>query len=327
MQAVAISRPGAPEVLTLVERPRPTCAGGEVLIRIVAAGVNRADISQREGRYPAPRHTSPDIPGLEVAGVVAECGSGVTRWKPGDAVCALLAGGGYAEFVAVDCGHCLPVPAGWSHRDAAALPEAAFTVWHKVFQRGRLQRGDSLLIHGGTSGIGLAAIQLAVAFGARVWATAGSEEKCRACVAAGAEAAINYRQEDFGAVLPAESMDVILDMIGGDYVPRNLRLLRADGRLVFINAMLGNRAEFKPLELMARRLTITGSTLRARDSAFKRALAADVEAHVWPLIAAGRYRANVFAAFPLAAAADAHRLMESSRHIGKIILHMPAADA
>lgn len=322
MKAVAISLPGPPDVLTLVERPRPSCGSGQVLIRVAAAGLNRADIIQREGRYPAPAHVAPDIPGLEVAGTVAECGSGVTRWRPGDEVCALLAGGGYAEFVAVDAGHCLPMPAGWSLTEAAALPEAAFTVWHNVFQRGRLQPGENLLVHGGTSGIGMAAIQLGAAFGARVWATAGSEEKCRACVEAGAEGGINYHTEDFEAVLKADGLDVILDMIGGDYVPRNLRLLRPGGRLVFINAIQGQRAEFRPLDIMARRLTITGSTLRARDAAFKTALAAEVERHVWPLIAAGKLRPTVFATFPLSQAAEAHRLMESSRHIGKIVLQI-----
>lgn len=322
MKAVAISLPGPSDVLTLVERPRPSCGSGQVLIRVAAAGLNRADIIQREGRYPAPAHVAPDIPGLEVAGTVAECGAGVTRWKTDDAVCALLAGGGYAEFVAVDAGHCLPVPAGWSLTEAAGLPEAAFTVWHNVFQRGRLQPGENLLVHGGSSGIGMTAIQLGAAVGARVWATAGTEEKCRACVGAGAGRGINYHTEDFEAVLKADGMDVILDMIGGDYVPRNLRLLRPEGRLVFINSIQGQRAEFGPLDVMARRLTITGSTLRARDATFKTALASEVERHVWPLIAAGKLRPTVFATFPLNQAAEAHRLMESSRHIGKIVLQI-----
>ena len=322
MKAVAISLPGPSDVLTLVERPRPSCGSGQVLIRVAAAGLNRADIIQREGRDPAPAHVAPDIPGLEVAGTVAECGAGVTRWKTDDAVCALLAGGGYAEFVAVDAGHCLPVPVGWSLTEAAALPEAAFTVWHNVFQRGRLQPGENLLVHGGSSGIGMTAIQLGAAIGARVWATAGTEEKCRACVGAGAGRGINYHTEDFEAVLKADGMDVILDMIGGDYVPRNLRLLRPEGRLVFINSIQGQRAEFGPLDVMARRLTITGSTLRARDATFKTALASEVERHVWPLIAAGKLRPTVFATFPLNQAAEAHRLMESSRHIGKIVLQI-----
>lgn len=322
MEAVIISLPGPPDVLTVAERPAPAGGPQDVLIRVRAAGINRADLIQREGRYPAPAHVVADIPGLEVAGVIEECGSEVTRWRRGDAVCALLAGGGYAEQVVVDAGHCLPIPAGMSFSDAAALPEAILTVWHNVFQRGGLLPGERLLVHGGTSGIGMAAIQLAKARGARVWATAGSEEKCRACVAAGAEAAIDYTREDFEAVLQADGVDVILDMVGGDYFPRNLRILRPEGRLVFINAMKGNRAEFRPSDLMARRLTITGSTLRARDAAFKTALTAEVEREVWPLVTRGAFRAHVFRVFPLAAAAEAHRLMESSRHIGKIVLHV-----
>jgi putative PIG3 family NAD(P)H quinone oxidoreductase len=259
---------------------------------------------------------------LEVAGIIGACGSAVQRWKLGDKVCALLAGGGYADHVAVHEGHCLPIPSTLTFTDAAALPEAVFTVWHNVFQRGRLHAGERFLVHGGSSGIGLAAIQLAALFGARAFATAGSDEKCRACVGAGAERAINYRAENFETALQAEGIDVILDMIGGDYVSKNLKLLRADGRLVFINAMKGAKAEFNVVDLMARRLTITGSTLRRRESAFKVALAAEIEARVWPLVAAGKFRANVFRVFPLDHAADAHRLMESSQHIGKIVLEI-----
>jgi NADPH2:quinone reductase len=244
----------------------------------------------------------------------------VLRWKTGGAVCALLAGGGYAEYVAVNGGHCLPVPREWSSTEAAALPEAVFTVWHNVFQRGRLQARECFLVHGGSSGIGLTAIQLVRANGARAFATAASNEKCRACEEAGAEGAINYRSEDFEAVLKAEGMDVILDMVGGDYVAKNLRLLRPEGRLVFINAVNGGRAEFSVPDVMARRLTITGSTLRSRESAFKSALAVEVERHVWPLIKAGQFRAKVFRTFRLDEAAEAHRLMESSQHIGKIVL-------
>jgi len=320
MKVVVISHPGPPEVLVVQERPVPECCGNDVLVRVKAAGVNRADLSQREGRYPAPPGVPADIPGLEVAGVVAACGPEVKAWHVGDPVCALLAGGGYAEYVAVDAGHCLPVPAGWSFSDAAALPEALCTVWHNVFQRGRLQPGEKFLVHGGSSGIGMAALQLARAFGAHAWATAGSEEKCRACREAGAGVAINYRQEDFSAVLQTEGIDVILDMVGGDTVAKNLGILRAEGRLVFINSMKGSRAEFKPLDLMARRLTMTGSTLRGRDRDFKAALIAEVRRQIWPVIADGGFRANVFEVFPFAAAAEAHRLMESSRHIGKIVL-------
>jgi NADPH:quinone reductase len=320
MKAVVVTQPGAADVLTVIERPHPAPSAGQVLIRVHAAGVNRADLLQREGRYPAPAGVPADIPGLEVAGVIETCADGVTRWKKGDAVCALLAGGGYAEFVAVDAGHCLPVPGGWSFTDAAALPEALFTVWHNVFQRGRLQSGEHFLVHGGTSGIGMAAIQVAAARDAHVFATAGSEEKCRACVAAGANRAINYRAEDFEAALQDHGIDVILDMIGGDYTAKNLRLLRPEGRLVFINAMKGGKAEFSAQQIMSRRLTITGSTLRARESAFKTALAAEVEHHVWPLLTAGKYRANVFKVFSFAEAPAAHKLMETSTHIGKIVL-------
>ena len=320
MNAVAISRPGPPEVLTLVERPLPAVGPTDVLLRVRAAGLNRADVIQRAGHYPAPPGASPDIPGLEVAGVVEACGADVTRWQPGDRVCALLAGGGYADCVAVDAAHCLPLPAQMSFTDAAALPEALFTVWHNVFQRGRLQSGEHFLVHGGTSGIGMAALQLAKAFGARAWATAGSDEKCRACEAAGAERGINYTTEDFELVLRPVGLDVILDMVGGDYVAKNLKLLRPDGRLVFINALKGGRADFNAQDLMARRLTLTGSTLRGRDRAFKAALAAEVERNLWPLVGAGKFRPHVFAVFPLSAAAEAHRLLESSRHIGKIVL-------
>jgi NADPH:quinone reductase len=320
MKAVVISQPGPPENLQLQERPRPACGPEEVLIQVHASGINRADLSQREGRYPAPAGVPADIPGLEVAGEIAGIGSDVTRWKRGDRVCALLAGGGYAEYVAVNAGHCLPVPPGFSYSDAAALPEVVLTVWHNVFQRGRLEAGERLLVHGGSSGIGMAAIQLARARNARVFATAGTDEKCRACEQAGAERAINYRTEDFAAALEQEGVDVILDMIGGDYTPRNLKLLRPDGRLVFINAMKGSRGEFNAHELMSRRLTITGSTLRSREAAFKTTLAAEVEKFVWPLIASGKFKAHVYRVYPLEHAAEAHRLVADSKHIGKVVL-------
>jgi NADPH:quinone reductase len=323
MKAIAISAPGPPEVLHLEDRPEPAFGPGDVLVRVRAAGVNRADLIQREGRYPAPPGAPADIPGLEAAGDVVAVGADVARWRPGDPVCALLAGGGYAEYVAVPAGHCLPVPSGWSFSDAAALPEAVLTVWHNVFQRGRLQSGERFLVHGGSSGIGMAALQLARAFGAQAFATAGSDEKCRACENAGAARAINYRTEDFAAVLQAEGIDVVLDMVGGDYIAKNLKLLRPDGRLVFINAMSGSRGEFNVHEVMARRLTITGSTLRAREPSFKTALVADVERQVWPLITAGKFSAHVHRVFALEDAADAHRLMASSGHIGKLVLHVP----
>jgi len=320
MRAVVISAPGSPDVLRIETRTKPALGETDVLIRVKAAGLNRADVIQRKGHYPAPPGAPEDIPGLEVAGLVESVGTKAQRWNSGDAVCALLAGGGYADYVAVDCGQCLPVPLGISFAEAAALPEAVFTVWHNVFQRGRLAATERFLIHGGSSGIGLAAIQLARLTGARAFATAGTDEKCRACEQAGAERAINYHDEDFESAMKAEGVDVILDMIAGDYVPKNLRLLRPDGRLLFINAMRGAQAEFDVREIMGGRLTITGSTLRSRETAFKRALAAEVERNVWPLIEAGKFRANVFKIFRLEEAADAHRLMESSRHIGKIVL-------
>lgn len=320
MKAVVISQPGAAEVLQVVERPDPEPGPTEVLLRVAASGVNRADVIQREGKYPAPAGVAADIPGLEVSGVVEACGAEVTQWKVGDAVCALLAGGGYAEKVVVEAGHCLPIPARTTLSDAGALPEAVFTVWSNVFQRGRLQPGERFLVHGGSSGIGMCALQLAQAFGAVAYATAGSEEKCRACEAAGATRAINYRTEDFESVLKDTGVDVILDMIGGEYTARNLRLLRPEGRLVFINAMKGGKAEFSAHQIMTRRLTITGSTLRAREAEFKTALAADVRRHVWPLIEAGKVKANVYRAFTYTDAAGAHRLMEASAHIGKLVL-------
>lgn len=323
MKAVVISQPGAAEVLTLAERPAPVIGNDQVLIRVKAAGVNRADVIQRKGHYPAPAGVAPDVPGLEVAGVIERCGDSVHRWHPGDAVCALLAGGGYAEYVAVDAGHCLPVPANWSFTDAAALPEALLTVWSNVFQRGRLQAGETLLVHGGSSGIGMAAIQLAKLRGATVFATAGSDEKCRACEAAGADRCVNYKTEDFEVALKPAGVDVVLDMIGGDYVAKNLKLLRPEGRLVFINTAKGAKVEVNLMHVMSQRLTITGSTLRARESAFKTALTAEVEREVWPLLAAGKLRASVYKVFPMAEAVDAHRLMESSQHIGKIVLALP----
>ena len=324
MKAAVISCPGPPEVLKIEERPKPAFGPVDVLIRVKAAGVNRADLIQREGRYPAPPDAPADIPGLEVAGLVESVGAEVRRWRSGDAVCALLAGGGYAENAAVNGEHCLPVPRGLSFVEAAALPEAVFTVWHNVFQRGRLTSGERFLVHGGSSGIGLAAIQLAHLNGARAFATAGTAEKCRACEEAGAEHGINYQAEDFQTALQPEGVDLILDMIGGDYVPKNLRLLRPEGRLVFINAMKGARGEFDSREIMARRLTVTGSTLRSREAGFKSFLAKEVERHVWPLIEAGKFRANVFKVFRLEAAAEAHRLMQTSAHIGKIVLTVEA---
>ncbi len=320
MKAIIITAPGTPSVLQLQDRPLPQIEAHEVLIQVKAAGVNRPDVAQRMGRYPAPSGAPQDIPGLEVAGVVADCGASVTQWKKGDRVCALLAGGGYAEYVAVAAGQCLPIPKNYSDVEAAGLPETVFTVWHNVFQRGRLQAGESLLVHGGSSGIGITAIQLAKAFGAKVFVTVGSDEKGQACMDLGADQYVNYKTQDFESALAEVGMDVILDMVGGDYFDKNLNLLRPDGRLVYINAMKGNQVNLNIMKMMLKRITITGSTLRARDTAFKTALAADIQKKVWPVLESGKFKPVVFATFPFSAAAEAHELMESSEHIGKIIL-------
>jgi len=322
MDAIVIQQPGGSGVLQLRQRPTPSPAAHEVLIRIHAAGVNRPDVLMRQGKYAGSGDVTGLVPGLEIAGTVEQCGAAVTRWPPGVAVCALLPAGGYAEYAVVDAHHCLPVPPGLSMAEAAALPETVFTVWHNVFQRGALQPGETLLVHGGSSGIGTTAIQLAHALGSRVAATAGAADKCEACRRLGAEWAINYQIEDFEETLKAEGVDVILDMIGGDYIAKNLRLLKDEGRLVFINAMQGATGEFNALDVMRRRLHISGSTLRPRSADFKAALAAEVERHVWPLIAAGKFRPVVYRTFPLAAAGAAHELMESSAHIGKIVLEV-----
>lgn len=329
MKAIVITQPGAPEVLEIQDREMPRPTGSEVLIKVYAAGVNRPDVFQRKGNYPPPPGAPQDIPGLEVAGIVEQIGPEVTQWKPGDRVCALLTGGGYAEYALAQAAHCLPVPAsfgrGGDHfTEAASLPETVFTVWHNVFQRGRLQAGERFLVHGGTSGIGITAIQLAKAFGAEVFTTAGSDEKCAACNALGADISINYKTSDFEEVLKASGADVILDMVGGDYIPKNLRLLREEGRLVFINTMKGSKVKGADDVdfglIMRKRLTITGSTLRNRDHAFKAALTSDIRQHVWPVLEKGGFKTVIAATFPLAEAAKAHALMETSDHIGKIIL-------
>lgn len=329
MKAIVITQPGAPEVLQIQERETPQPTGSQVLIKVYAAGVNRPDVFQRKGNYPPPPGAPQDIPGLEVAGVIERVGPEVTQWQPGDAVCALLAGGGYAEYALAEAGHCLPVPAAFGQYDdvfvrAASLPETVFTVWHNVFQRGRLQIGEHFLVHGGTSGIGITAIQLAKAMGATVFTTAGSDVKCAACDALGADYSINYKATDFEEQLRHQGMDVILDMVGGDYIPKNLRLLREEGRLVLINTMKGNKVK-GPDEvdfglIMRKRLTVTGSTLRNRDHAFKTALAVEIQQNVWPVLENGQFQTVIAATFPLAEAAAAHALMESSDHIGKIIL-------
>jgi putative PIG3 family NAD(P)H quinone oxidoreductase len=323
MRAIEISKPGPPDVLKLVERPDPRPSRHEVLVRVEAAGVNRPDVMQRQGRYPPPAGAS-DIPGLEVAGRVSAVGEGVTSPSVGDAVCALVAGGGYAEYCAAPAQQCLPIPQALTPVEAAAVPETYFTVWTNVFERGRLQPGETLLVHGGSSGIGTTAIQLARAFGARVLATAGSEEKCRACERLGAERAIDYKREDFVAAVKettgGRGVDVVLDMVGGDYLARNLEALALDGRLVVIGLQGGAKAELNLLPLMQRRLWITGSTLRPRSVEEKGLLARSLHDRVWPLLAAGRCKPVVDSTFPLAAAADAHRRMESGAHVGKIVL-------
>ncbi|TAM61757.1 MAG: NAD(P)H-quinone oxidoreductase [Rhodanobacter sp.] len=330
MQAIEIIRPGGPDMLQLTTRPIPQPGPGEVLIKVAAAGVNRPDVFQRRGNYAPPAGAS-DLPGLEVAGTLAAgdlAGDNPFGLKQGDAVCALLAGGGYAEYAVAPLAQCLPMPAGLSMLEAAALPENYFTVWSNVFDRGQLGRGEggaheTLLVQGGSSGIGVTAIQLAHALGHRVFATAGSAEKCNACEKLGA-VAINYRTQDFVAVLKqataGHGVDVILDMVAGDYIPRELDALAEGGRLVFIATLGGSKAMIDASLIMRRRLTLTGATLRARPVAFKGALARQLHAKVWPLLQAGRVRPLIHQVFPAADAAGAHALMESSAHIGKIML-------
>lgn len=325
MQAVEISSPGGAEVLRPVTRPVPVAGQGHILIRIAWAGVNRPDVLQRAGAYAPPPGAS-DLPGLECAGQVVSVGPGVTRWKPGDRVCALLPGGGYAEYATCPAEHALAVPQGMTLRDAAALPETAFTVWSNVVMRGGLRAGERFLVHGGSSGIGTMAIQIAHALGARVWATAGSAEKCAACDRLGAHA-INYRQEDFVALLrKAGGADLILDMVGGDYIARNIKSLADDGRLVMIAFLAGPKAEINFAQIMTRRLTVTGATLRPQSDLAKARIAAQLHEHLWPLIEAGAVRPIIDSAFPLAQAQDAHLRMEGGGHIGKILLQVSAED-
>jgi NADPH:quinone reductase len=319
MRQIVVRAPGGPEQMVVEEAPTPSPGAGEVLIKVAAAGVNRADLLQRQGKYPPPPGASP-ILGLEVAGTVAACGSGVTEWRTGDVVCALLAGGGYAEYCVAPAPQCLPVPRALSVIEGGAVPEAFFTVWHNVFQRGRLCAGETILIHGGASGIGTTAIQLAVAFGARVVATAGSDEKCAACLRLGADVALNYRTSDWAA--SAGPVDVILDMVGAPYFAKNIGLLAIEGRLVNIAHVDGSRVELDLRTVMTKRLTLTGSTLRPRSVADKGAIALALQEHVWPLLARGQARPVIDATFPLADAADAHRRLESGAHIGKVVLTM-----
>ena len=322
MTAVEITAPGAADVLQVTTRPRPRAGHGQVVIALAYAGVNRPDALQRAGLYNPPAGAS-DLPGLEGAGIIAEVGAGVTEWAVGDEVCALLPGGGYAEFVATSAHHCLPIPRGLSLKQAACLPETYFTVYSNVFQRGALQAGEKFLVHGGSSGIGTTAIQLAHLFGARVFATAGSEAKCQACKDLGAERAINYRHEVFEEVLKAYGgMNLILDMVGGSYIQRNLKSLADDGRLVQIAFLQGPKVELNLVQMMTRRLTLTGSTLRPQSDLAKVKVAKALHDEVWPHLAAGRIAPILDSTFPLAEAYKAHAHMEASQHIGKIVLEI-----
>lgn len=323
---IEVSKPGGPEVLRAASRATPRPAAGEVLIKVAAAGINRPDVMQRQGLYAPPPGAS-DIPGLEVAGEIVQIGASVSEWKTGDQVCALVAGGGYAQYCVAPAGQCLPVPRGLSMIEAASLPETFFTVWVNVFERSRLSNGETLLVQGGSSGIGVTAIQIAKALGHRVFATAGSADKCAACVALGAERAINYKTEDFVASVKeatsGRGVDVILDMVGGDYVPRELKALADDGRLALIAFLGGSKTTLDLNEVLRRRLSISGSTLRPRSIAFKTQIAQALRQKVWPLIESGKIKPVIHATFPLAEASKAHALMESSTHIGKIVLTTP----
>jgi putative PIG3 family NAD(P)H quinone oxidoreductase len=327
MRVVEISEFGGPDVLRIAHRDVPSPGAGEVLIKVVAAGINRPDVIQRYGKYAPPPGAS-DIPGLEVSGHIAKKGDGVVQWQEGDAVCALLAGGGYAEYCVAPQSQCLRLPSRLSLIEAAAVPETFFTVWTNVFERGRLQRGETLLVHGGTSGIGTTAIQLAVAFGARVFATAGSDAKVDACRALGATLAVNYQDTDWVAAFKSATngrgVDVILDIVGGDYVARNLEVLATDGRLVQIAFLKSSKVDLDLMQVMRRRLTITGSTLRPRSPEEKGAIAGELSRHVWPLFEAGTVKPVIHAEFPLEHAAEAHRMMEQGQHIGKIVLTVAA---
>ena len=323
MRAIEITKAGPPDVLQLCERPMPTLKDGEVLIRVHAAGINRPDVLQRLGHYPVPPGAS-DLPGLEVAGEIVDGDLSGSVFKKGDLVCALVQGGGYAEYCAAPLAQCLPVPQGLNALQAAALPENFFTVWSNVFERARLAPGETLLVQGGSSGIGVTAIQIAAALGHRVFATAGSDDKCRACEELGAELAINYRTEDFEEVLKTATegrgVDVILDMVGGDYLPREIKTLADDGRLVIIALLGGAKGQLDMSQILRRRLTVTGSTLRPRPVEFKAFIAQQLQERVWPLLASGKVKPVIYKTFPLAQAAEAHALMESSAHVGKIML-------
>ncbi|MBS1525246.1 MAG: NAD(P)H-quinone oxidoreductase [Bacteroidetes bacterium] len=326
MKAIIITQPGGPEVLQLQERPVPEYAKNEVLVKVMAAGVNRPDVYQRKGNYPPPAWAPQDIPGLEIAGVIEATGTNGSRWNVGDKACALLSGGGYAEYASVPEGQCLRIPGNLSFEEAASLPETFFTVWSNVFDRGQLKAHESLLVHGGTSGIGVAAIQMAKALGSTVYVTAGSEEKCKFCEALGAAKAINYKTESFKDAVhqltDGKGVSMVLDMVGGEYFSDNIHSLAEDGRLIQISTMKGKDAQIDLSLVMRKRLTITGSTLRSRDATFKSAIATKLEANIWPLLASGEIRPIIHSVFPLKDAAKAHELMESSDHSGKIVLSL-----
>ncbi|MFK3736690.1 NAD(P)H-quinone oxidoreductase [Massilia sp. TN1-12] len=328
MRAIEITQYGGPEVLQPCERPLPQLKDGEILIKVHAAGINRPDVFQRMGQYPVPPGAS-DLPGLEVAGEIVDGDLSGSDFKKGDLVCALVQGGGYAEYCAAPLAQCLPVPQGMSMVEAAALPETFFTVWSNVFQRGGLKEGETLLVQGGSSGIGTTAIQVAKALGHRVFATAGSDDKCRACERLGAERAINYKTEDFTAVIKeltdGKGVDVVLDMVGGDYVAREINCLADDGRIVIIALLGGAKANIDLGQVLRRRLTVTGSTLRPRPVAFKAQIARELRETVWPLLAAGTIKPVIHQVFPLEQASEAHAMMESSAHVGKIVLDVASS--
>jgi NADPH2:quinone reductase len=320
MKAIVITEYGGPDVLKVKDLPAPKVSGDEVLIEVKAAGLNRSDVFQREGNYLTPKGASAEIPGLEVAGTIVKCGPDVKDFTVGDRVCALLAGGGYAEYVAVREGQCLPIPGDLSFAEAASVPETVFTVWSNVFQRGSLKSGETLLIHGGNSGIGITGIQIAHALGSKVIVTVGSDEKGQNCLELGADSYINYKTQDFETELQDEGVDVILDMIGGDYLAKNINILNPEGRLVHINAVSGSPVDLDIWKVMSKRLTVTGSTLRSREYEFKKQLAREVQKNVWPLIESGKFRTVIYKTFPLSEAAEAHQLLEHGSHTGKIIL-------
>lgn len=328
MKAVVITKPGGPDVLNMQDRPMPLPLAGEVLIKIFAAGINRPDVFQRKGNYPPPPGAPPDIPGLEVAGVIEAKGEQVTNWKVGDKVCALLSGGGYAEYCTAPEGQCLEIPGLLSFAEAASLPETFFTVWSNVFDRAKLKPNEKLLIHGGSSGIGVTAIQMAKTWGATVLVTAGSEEKCIFCEKLGADKAINYRTQNFSEEVKRlyGGVDVVLDMIGGDYTTHNLDILNEEGRLVLINAIRGEEITVRLSQIMRKRLIVTGSLLRIRSTAFKATVARQLRETVWPWLISGQVKPIVFQTFPLQSAGEAHQLMERGIHMGKLVLIMQNAE-